>query len=98
MLMVSAQIPPPACVVPCVPGTFCSFGQCIPYSLDDGPGIRGIIPLGAGGIIPPGAGQFGAPCPRRYRFVNNACVLTGSAHHSFKITQIISIMLIGLFL
>lgn len=97
-LLVSAQFPPQPCTVPCAPGRYCSFGQCIPFSAEGGPVVGGIIPLGASGVIPPGAGQFGAPCPRKFRLVNNMCVLTGSASHSFKITQIISIMLIGIFL
>ena len=87
----------------CAPGTFCSFGDCIPFPVGQGPPVGPPAGLGPPAvafppIIPPGGGQFGSPCPKKYRFMNNACIFTGSATKSFKITRVVSIIFTGIFI
>ena len=96
MLLGSAQFVDPSCG-PCGPATFCSFGQCIPIGSGAGSPTGGPI-IGPVGVIPPGTHQFGAPCPKNYRFLNNACVFTGSASHSFNKLELGMIFIMGILL
>ena len=106
MLLVSAQLDDLTCGPICVPGTYCRLGQCIPLPP---PGVtpggfpppNNIPPPGVplGGIAPvgvlPGMGQFGAPCPKGTRFINNQCILTGQASQKYTSPPIAIVLLIS---